>query len=188
MRMIFVNLPVRNLAASEAFFTELGFAFNPDFADEQAACMVVDRNIFVMLLVRRRFGDFVVGRIADATAGTEVITCLSAESREQVDDTVARAIAAGGKPWQPTVEDGPMYGGSFQDLDGHVWELVHMTPPGSSCSVVVGPVVVAAGTDLASGAKYQLVVNDIDAARAELVGRGVAVSEVATLEIGRAHV
>jgi predicted lactoylglutathione lyase len=87
---------------------------------------VVDRNIFVMLLVRQRFGDFVTGRIADATAVTEVITCLSAESREEVDGTVARAIAAGGKPWQPTVEDGPMYGGSFQDLDGHVWELVHM--------------------------------------------------------------
>jgi predicted lactoylglutathione lyase len=88
--------------------------------------MVVDRNIFVMLLARQRFGHFVTGRIADATAATEVITCLSAESREEVDDTVARAIAAGGKQWQPAVEDGPMYGGSFQDLDGHVWELVHM--------------------------------------------------------------
>jgi uncharacterized protein len=126
MRMIFVNLPVEDLPASRAFFTALGFEFNTDFSDASCACMVVDRNIFVMLLVRRRFGDVVIGRIADATAVTEVITCLSAESREQVDDTVARAIAAGGKPWQPTVEDGPMYGGSFQDLDGHVWELVHM--------------------------------------------------------------
>ena len=126
MRMIFVNLPVADLPASRAFFTALGFEFNTAFSDASCACMVVDRNVFVMLLVRRRFGDFVVGRIADATAVTEVITCLSAESREQVDDTVARAIAAGGKPWQPTVEDGPMYGGSFQDLDGHVWELVHM--------------------------------------------------------------
>ena len=126
MRMIFVNLPVENLAASRAFFTALGFEFNSDFSDASCACMVVDRNIFVMLLVRERFGHFVIGRIADATAGTEVITCLSAKSREEVDETVARAIAAGGKPWQPPVEDGPMYGGSFQDLDGHVWELVHM--------------------------------------------------------------
>jgi predicted lactoylglutathione lyase len=126
MRMIFVNLPVEDLRASRAFFTALGFEFNTAFSDASCACMVVDRNIFVMLLVRRRFGDFVIGRIADATAVTEVIICLSAESRQQVDDTVARAIAAGGKPWQPTVEDGPMYGGSFQDLDGHVWELVHM--------------------------------------------------------------
>ena len=126
MRMIFVNLPVENLTASRAFFTALGFEFNSDFSDASCACMVVDRNIFVMLLVRERFGHFVIGRIADATAGTEVITCLSAKSREEVDETVARAIAAGGRPWQPAVEDGPMYGGSFQDLDGHVWELVHM--------------------------------------------------------------
>ncbi len=126
MRMIFVNLPVENLTASRAFFTALGFEFNSDFSDASCACMVVDRNIFVMLLVRERFGHFVIGRIADATAGTEVITCLSAKSREEVDETVARAIAAGGRPWQPQVEDGPVYGGSFQDLDGHVWELVHM--------------------------------------------------------------
>ena len=126
MRMIFVSLPVENLAASQAFFTALGFEFNSDFSDASCACMVVDRNIFVMLLVRERFGHFVIGRIADATAGTEVITCLSAKSREEVDETVARAIAAGGRPWQPQVEDGPVYGGSFQDLDGHVWELVHM--------------------------------------------------------------
>ena len=126
MRMIFVNLPVEDLPASRAFFTALGFEFNSDFSDASCACMVVDRNIFVMLLVLERFGHFVIGRIADATAGTEVITCLSAKSREEVDETVARAIAAGGRPWQPQVEDGPVYGGSFQDLDGHVWELVHM--------------------------------------------------------------
>jgi hypothetical protein len=126
MRMIFVNLPVEDLPASRAFFTALGFEFNTEFSDASCACMVVDRNICVMLLVRQRFGHFVVGRIADAKTETEVITCLSAESRQEVDDTVARAIAAGGKPWQPPVEDGPMYGGSFQDLDGHVWELLHM--------------------------------------------------------------
>jgi predicted lactoylglutathione lyase len=126
MRMIFVNLPVRDLAASRAFFTELGFEFNLEFSDDSAACMVVDQNIYVMLLAEQRFRDFINGEISDATNATEVLTCLSAESRQQVDDLVARAIAAGGKPWRPAIDEGPMYGGSFQDLDGHVWELLHM--------------------------------------------------------------
>jgi uncharacterized protein len=126
MRMIFVNLPVKDLAKSMAFFTELGFRFNPEFSDDKAACMVVDQNIFVMLLVEDRFRDFVNGDVADATKTTEVLTALSADSREQVDDTIAKAIAAGGQPWRPIMEDGPMYGGSFQDPDGHVWELIHL--------------------------------------------------------------
>jgi uncharacterized protein len=126
MRMIFVNLPVRDLTASTAFFTELGFEFNLDFTDDSAACMVVDQNIYVMLLAEERFRDFINGDISDATRVTEVITCLSADSSAQVDELVARAIAAGGKPWRPAIDEGPMYGGSFQDLDGHVWELMHM--------------------------------------------------------------
>jgi len=126
MRMIFVNLPVKDLAASKAFFTELGFAFNQEYSDNDAACMVVDENIFVMLLEEGRFKDFINGEIADATTTTESITCLSVDSKEQIDETVAKAIAAGGKPWKPTLEEGPMYGGSFQDLDGHAWELLYM--------------------------------------------------------------
>ncbi|MGZ4590528.1 MAG: VOC family protein [Actinomycetes bacterium] len=126
MRMIFVNLPVRDLAASKSFFTTLGFHFNPEFSDDAAACLVVERNIFVMLLASDRFQDFIVGQISDATSATEVLTCLSADSRHQVDETVAKALAAGGKPWKPILEEGPMYGGSFQDLDGHVWELMYM--------------------------------------------------------------
>jgi predicted lactoylglutathione lyase len=126
MRMIFVSLPVRDLPASRAFFTGLGFVLNTEFSDSSCACLVVDRNIFVMLLVESRFRDFINGEISDPTRATEVITCLSADSRDQVDDTIARALAAGGKPWKPVVEDGPMYGGSFQDLDGHVWELLHL--------------------------------------------------------------
>jgi predicted lactoylglutathione lyase len=124
--MIFVNLPVKDLEASKAFYGELGFGFNPEFTDDQAACMVVDDNIFVMLLVEERFKDFINGEIADATKATEVLNCVSADSREQVDELVQRAIGAGGKPWKPTLEEGPMYGGSFQDLDGHVWEVLHM--------------------------------------------------------------
>jgi len=126
MRMIFVNLPVRDLAASKTFFSALDFEFNAEFSDDKAACMVVDTNIFVMLLVEERFRDFINGDLVDAHSATEVMTGLSAGSRAQVDDLLAKAIAAGGKPWQPVVDDGPMYGGSFQDLDGHVWELMHM--------------------------------------------------------------
>jgi predicted lactoylglutathione lyase len=126
MRMMFVSLPVRDLPASRAFFTELGFVFNTEFSDSSCACLVVDRNILVMLLVESRFRDFINGEISDPTRATEVIVCLSADSRDQVDDTIARAVAAGGKPWKPVVEDGPMYGGSFQDIDGHVWELMHL--------------------------------------------------------------
>jgi len=129
MRMIFVNLPVKDLKASMGFFAELGFEFNPEFSDGHCACMVVDRNIFVMLLVEEKFKGFINGEICDATSTTEVLTCLSATSREEVDQTIATAIAAGGKPWQPIVEQGPMYGGSFQDLDGHVWELMYMEQP-----------------------------------------------------------
>jgi len=126
MRMIFLNLPVKDLEASRAFFIELGFGFNPEFTDDKAACMIVDENIFVMLLVEDRFKDFINDEIADATRTTEAITCLSADSREQIDETVAKAIAAGGKAWKPAIDQGAMYGGSFQDLDGHVWELMYM--------------------------------------------------------------
>jgi predicted lactoylglutathione lyase len=127
--MIFVNLPVKDLDASRDFFTELGFKFSPEFSDDNAACMIVDENIYVMLLVEERFRDFINGEISDATTTTEVLTCLSADSKEHVDDTIAKAIAAGGKAWKPTVDEGFMYGGSFQDLDGHVWELAYMESP-----------------------------------------------------------
>lgn len=129
MRMIFVNLPVEDVTRSKAFFAELGFEFNPDFSDDSCACMIVEENIYVMLLARERFTDFINDEVSDTSKSTEVITCLSAESRKQVDNTIAEAIAAGGKSWKPVMEEGPMYGGSFQDPDGHVWELVHMAQP-----------------------------------------------------------
>lgn len=125
MTMIFVNLPVKDLESSLAFWGQLGYGFNPDFTDESAACMVIDDNIFAMLLVEDRFKDFINGEIADP-ATTESITCLTADSREEVDDTVAKALAAGGREWRPPMEVGPMYGASFQDPDGHVWELMYM--------------------------------------------------------------
>jgi len=90
--MIFVNLPVKDLEASKGFFTELGFEFNPQFSDDKAACMIVDENIFVMLLVEERFRDFINGEISDATRTQEVLTCLSADSKEQVDETIKKYL------------------------------------------------------------------------------------------------
>ncbi|MGH8834029.1 MAG: VOC family protein [Actinomycetes bacterium] len=124
-RTIFVNLSVKDLSAAREFFTKLGFSFNAEFSDGDCACMVVDRNIYVMLLDRDRFADFVNGEISDATKSTEVLLCLTVDSKEEVERTVAAAIAAGGKPWKPMFEAGPTCGGSFQDLDGHVWELMY---------------------------------------------------------------
>ncbi len=126
MRMIFVNLPVKSVETSRRFFGALGFEFNPQFSNENTACMVIEENIFAMLLEHERFQDFITGQISDATKATEVLTCLSADSRAQVDDTLVKALAAGGKPWKPILDMGPMYGCSFQDLDGHVWELMYM--------------------------------------------------------------
>lgn len=125
MRQIYVNLPVADLAAAKAFYAALGFENNPTFSDDNAACMVIAENISVMLLTEPFFAGFINGEIADP-ATTETLLCLSAESRDQVDATIATAIAAGGKPWKPVMDMGPMYGGSFADPDGHVWELMYM--------------------------------------------------------------
>ncbi|HTI66925.1 MAG TPA: VOC family protein [Caulobacteraceae bacterium] len=128
MRMIFVNLPVKDIGRTKAFFTALGFGFNPQFSSEDTLCMYVEENIYVMLLTEGRFRDFVTGAIADPAKGPEVLTCLSCDSRAEVDALLAKAFAAGAKAWKPVMDMGPMYGASFQDLDGHVWELVHMDP------------------------------------------------------------
>jgi uncharacterized protein len=129
-RMIYVNLPVRDLEKSKAFFTALGFSINPNFTDETAACVVIEANsIYVMLLTHKRFADFTPGPIADARSQTEVLTCLTCSSREEVDDLVRRAVAAGGNTYkEPIIHGGFMYGHGFQDPDGHVWEVVWMDP------------------------------------------------------------
>ena len=126
MRMIFVNLPVKDVEASKAFFAALGFGHNPQFSDETAACIVIDENIFAMVMSHEKFSDFITGEISDAHKATEVLTCLSANSRDEVDDLLAKALAAGAKPWKPIMDMGPMYGASFQDPDGHVGELMYM--------------------------------------------------------------
>ncbi|MNK17346.1 Glyoxalase-like domain protein [compost metagenome] len=125
-QMIFVNLPVRDLPASKAFFAALGYTFNPTFTDDNAACMVISDSIFVMLLVEAFFSGFTSKPISDARSSTEVITCLSADSREAVDTLVDKALAAGASEPMPARDYGFMYQRGFQDLDGHLWEIAHM--------------------------------------------------------------
>lgn len=123
---IFVNLPVRDLDKSVAFFTGLGFTFNPQFTDENATCMIIGEDIFVMLLVEKYFKTFTKKEIADTKKSTEVIIALSADSREKVDELADKALAAGGKKSLDPQDHGFMYQRSFQDLDGHLWELTYM--------------------------------------------------------------
>jgi predicted lactoylglutathione lyase len=128
MRSIFVNLPVADVAVSRSFFTALGFTVNEQFSDENTACVVIEQNIYAMLMTPTRFADFVEGEIADAQKSTEVLLALSAESREDVDRLRATALAHGGSEWKPNQDHGFMYGASFADPDGHVWEVVWMDP------------------------------------------------------------
>lgn len=125
---IFVNLPVKNLKQSIEFFTQLGFQFNPQFTDETATCMIVSETIFVMLLTHEKFKTFTPNTICDAKKSTEVLVCLSVESREVVDDQVRNAIAAGGTTYNESQDHDFMYAHGFQDLDGHIWELMYMEP------------------------------------------------------------
>ena len=123
---IFVNLPVGNLDRSIRFFEALGYRFNPQFTDETASCMIVSDDIYVMLLTEEKFATFTNKPVSDATKGTEVLVCLSCESREQVDRMVAKAVAAGATTPIEAKDYGFMYGHGFTDLDGHVWELMYM--------------------------------------------------------------
>ena len=127
-RQIFVNLPIRNMERSKAFFGALGFSFNPQFTNDQGACMVIADNIFAMLLVEPFFQTFTKKPIVDATKSTEVLVCLSCSSRAEVDELVKKALAAGGSTPHAPQDHGFMYGHGFQDIDGHLWELVYMDP------------------------------------------------------------
>ena len=128
MRMIFVNLPVKDVQASRRFFAALGFTFNEQFSDETTTSVVIEENIVVMLLQEARFRDFIVGDISDTAKGKEVLTCLSCSSRDEVNALTDKALAAGGKPWKEPQDHGFMFGRSFQDPDGHVWEVMWMDP------------------------------------------------------------
>jgi predicted lactoylglutathione lyase len=127
-RLLFLNLPVADLAASRAFFAQLGFDFNEKFCDEGAACMVVSEQAYVMLLQRERFAEFVTKPVADANEQTALTACVSAADREEVDSLAAAAEAAGAGTAKAPQDYGFMYQRSFHDLDGHLWEVAWMDP------------------------------------------------------------
>jgi uncharacterized protein len=123
---IFVNLPAKDLNKTIEFFTKLGFKFNPQFTDENATCMIVGEDIFVMLLVEKFFKTFTKKEICDTSKNTEVIIALSVEGREKVDQMINRAIEAGGRESREPQDHGWMYGRSFEDINGHIWEIIYM--------------------------------------------------------------
>jgi len=125
---IFVNLPVKDLAKSREFFSRLGYSFNAQFSDENAACLVISDDIFAMLLREPFFKSFTKKEIADSRTSTETMIALSADSRARVDELTDKALAAGGTPAGETQDHGFMYGRAFYDLDGHHWEVVWMDP------------------------------------------------------------
>jgi len=123
-KSIFVNLPVKDLNKSIEFFKKLGFTFNQQFTDEKAACLVLGDNIFSMLLSEKFFQGFTKKKIANANEVTEVLIAIDVESREAVDEMVKKAIDAGGKLYNKPQDHGWMYYHSFEDLDGHQWEIM----------------------------------------------------------------
>lgn len=125
---IYVNLPVKDLKRSNAFFKSLGFQLEPKFSNEQASCLILGENMFAMLLVESFFQTFTNMSICDATKSTEVLVCLSCESRAKVDELVQKAVVAGGRAPRKPQDQGFMYGHGFEDLDSHIWELIFIEP------------------------------------------------------------
>jgi len=127
-RKIFVNLPIADMKKAQAFWRAMGFDFNPQFTNDQGACMVVSEDIFVMLLVQPFFQTFTEKKIADARKTCEVLLALDCDSRAAVDVMVKKAVAAGGTTPRPPQDHGFMYQHGFDDLEGHSWEVFWMDP------------------------------------------------------------
>jgi predicted lactoylglutathione lyase len=125
---IFINLPVQNLDKSILFFKGLGYTFNQQFTDNTAACMVIGDDIYAMLLTLDKFSQFTNKEIVDAKKNTEVLVCLSSESRTGVDELLEKALKGGAEEYRTAQDYGFMYGRSFEDLDGHIWEIMWMDP------------------------------------------------------------
>ena len=123
--MIFVNIAVDDLEASKAFYEALGWSINPAFTDANAACIVISDTIYVMILVKPFFQQFTSKQIVDATVGNEMQLSVSAESKDEVDEMLAKALAAGGTA-SGSQDFGFMYSKSFDDLDGHHWDVMWM--------------------------------------------------------------
>jgi predicted lactoylglutathione lyase len=134
---MYLNLPVKDLGKTVAFFTALGFSFNPAFTDENATCMIINDDAYVMLLVENFFKTFTSKAVADASSTTEAIMAFSVDTREAVDEMVRKALTSGGTPSQEAQDYGFMYSHSFQDPDGHLWEVMWMDPTGPPADVVV---------------------------------------------------
>ena len=130
-KQIYVNLAVKDLKRSMAFFKGLGFSFNPQFTNEQGACMEIGDNIYAMLLDTEFFKTFTTKAVCDTRTHTEALLCLSCDSRAEVDGLVKKAVAGGGSVPRPPQDHGIMYHHAFEDVDGHTWELMHMSsvPP-----------------------------------------------------------
>lgn len=126
VKKTFINLPVKDLNRTIDFFKKLGFEFNPEFSNEDAICMILNDNTFVMFLVEKFFNTFTVKEISDTKINCEVINCIEVESREIVNDIVTRAIGAGANEPNDPKDHGWMYLRGFQDLDGHIWEVSFM--------------------------------------------------------------
>jgi len=126
VKQIFINLPVKDLKKSMVFFEKLGFSFNMQFTDDSAACLMIGKNIYAMLLLEKFFKTFTNKEIADAKKTTEVLIAIDAESREEVDEMIRKAVDAGGATYRNPQDHGWMYGHSFADLDGHQWEVLCM--------------------------------------------------------------
>ena len=123
---VFINLSVKDLQKSISFFNGLGFKFNPQFTDEKAGCMVISDSIFVMLLTEPYFATFTKKQVSDAKSYTEVLLTLDAESREDVQQIIAKAQALGATLYSEPQDHGWMYQHAFADLDGHQWEIAYM--------------------------------------------------------------
>ena len=128
-KQIFLNIPVADLPKSKAFFQALGYSLNPQFSGDAAVCVVISETIFVMLATHAKFREFTPKAICDTTQAVEVLINLSCESRQEVDDLVAKALAAGGTTYDKAEDLGFMYSHSFIDLDGHGWGVLHMSAP-----------------------------------------------------------
>ncbi len=123
---IYVNIPVKDLDRSIQFFTALGYKFNKQFTDKDATCMIIGENIFAMLLTEPFFKSFTKKEICDSSKSIEAIMAISVDSKNKVDEIVDNAIKAGGTAPKDTQNDGWMYSRSFEDLDGHLWEILYM--------------------------------------------------------------
>lgn len=126
-KQVFFNLAVKDLNKTIGFFTKLGFKFNPQFTDQNATCMIIGKDSFAMLLVEKFFKGFIPDKeICDARKNTETLIAISLGNRNEVDKMMALVIQAGGKEYRSAQDYGWMYGRAFEDLDGHIWELIYM--------------------------------------------------------------